>query len=75
MASLVLQSDRLLAWQARTCLRIVWVKRPTGLSAPAAYPLHSIARDFPGVFEPKLFFNVGAMRFDRLWTQVQHLGD
>src|SRR6266404_2119440 len=51
------------------------VNLPYRLSAARAHPLHSITRDLPRIFEPKLFLNMGAMGFDRLWTEMQRLGN
>ena len=36
-------------------------------------PLHRHARDLSRILEFQLFFNVGAMRLDRFWTNAQRV--
>lgn len=42
--------------------------------AAGAYPLNGVTRYLPRIIEPQLLFDVSAMRFNRLWAEVQCFG-
>jgi hypothetical protein len=41
------------------------------LSCLSGYPLDRKTRDLARIVQVELFFDMRAMRFDRLWTQMQ----